>query len=121
MKRAPKLVWRLLLELEACHSLLRVEQMVYLHNLKTRRKAAALVVVQAQSMLTELLPQNSILLSQILDYLQLSLIHPPGNGHKQELEGIEILGICPTDCRSPRRQILTTSRFSSSYVRTKRA
>src|SRR5438105_3230792 len=35
-------------------------------------------------MLTELLPQDSILLSQILDDLQLSLIHPPGNGHEQE-------------------------------------
>jgi hypothetical protein len=40
-------------------------------------------------MLTELLPQDSILLSQILDDWQLSLIHPAGHGHEQELERIE--------------------------------
>ena len=63
-------------------------------------------------MLTELLPQDSIFLSQILDDLQLSLIHPTGNGHEQELERIErsrhpVL----TDCPIPRHQVVTTSRF----------
>ena len=44
--------------------------------------AAALVIIEAQSTITELLPQYSILLSQILDDLLLALIHPSGNRHE---------------------------------------
>src|ERR1700751_2106038 len=68
-------------------------------------------------MLTELLPQYSILLSQILDDLRLSLIHPPGNGHEQELEGIEhSRHLFPPIVATLRHQIVTTSRFSSSNI-----
>ena len=63
-------------------------------------------------MLTELLPQNAILLSQILNDWQLSLIHLTGNGHEQEQERIERpRHLVPTNCPIPRHQVVTTSRF----------
>jgi hypothetical protein len=43
--------------------------------------------MEAQSTITELLPQHSILLAQILDGLLLGLIHPSGDRHEQELKG----------------------------------
>ena len=53
------------------------------------RESTALVIMEAQPTLPELLPENSVLLWQILDDLLPALIHPASNRHQQELKGSE--------------------------------
>jgi hypothetical protein len=36
-----------------------------------------------------LLPKNAVFLAQVVDQLQLTLIHPPGNSDQEEPEGIK--------------------------------
>jgi len=52
-----------------------------------------LVVVESQSSVCELLAQNPVLLAQMLDRLQLTLIHPAGQRNQHELDWIKNSGI----------------------------
>jgi hypothetical protein len=49
------------------------------------------MVIETQSPITELLAKNPVLLTQIVNDLQLALIHPPGNGDQQKAERVETL------------------------------
>jgi hypothetical protein len=55
-------------------------------------KRPALVVVQPHRLPAELLTQNPVLLTQVIDDLQLALVHPPGNGDQHEPERLQDSG-----------------------------
>src|ERR1035437_544155 len=50
---------------------------------------SGLVVIEAHSPATELLPKNPILLPKVVNDQQLALVHPPGNGDQREPEWVE--------------------------------
>jgi hypothetical protein len=52
------------------------------------RQPTALVIVETQSPAAELFAKNTVLFAQILDHLQLVLVHPPGHGNEHEPERI---------------------------------
>ena len=52
-------------------------------------QAAPLVIVEPKSPIAELLAKNPVLLAQVVNDLQLALIHPPGNGDQQKTEWVE--------------------------------
>ena len=52
------------------------------------RQSAALVVTEAYSSAAELLSKNAILLTKVINDLQLSLVHPAGDSDQQESEWI---------------------------------
>ena len=52
-------------------------------------QSTSLVVVESHSSVSELLAQNPILLAQILECLQLALIHPASQGNYHELDRIK--------------------------------
>jgi hypothetical protein len=54
-----------------------------------RCQSAALVITEPKPSSAHLLTQNAILLSKIIDDLQLTLIHPAGNRDHQEPERIQ--------------------------------
>ena len=58
------------------------------HSFGLGGQAAALVIVEAQSLWAQLLAQNSVLFSQVLDQLQLLLVHPAGYGDQQKPERV---------------------------------
>jgi len=47
------------------------------------------MVIEAQWPIAELLAENAVLLTQIVNNLQLALIRPPGNGDQQKAEWVE--------------------------------
>jgi hypothetical protein len=47
------------------------------------------MVMEAQSPIAELLAKDPVLLAQVVNDLQLALIHPPGNGDQQKAEWVE--------------------------------
>jgi hypothetical protein len=49
----------------------------------------ALMVIEAQSPIAELLAKHPVLLTKVVNDLQLALIHPPGNGDQQKAEWVE--------------------------------
>jgi hypothetical protein len=52
-------------------------------------QSAALIVIEANSPATELFSKNPILLMQLVNNQQLTLVHPPGNGDQHEPEWVE--------------------------------
>src|SRR5262249_44640415 len=44
---------------------------------------------EAEAALPQLLPKNAVLLVQVVDHLQLTLVHPPGNSDQEEPERIK--------------------------------
>ena len=50
---------------------------------------AALIVGEPKALGAKLLAEDSILLAQVLDHLQLALVHPAGDGDQQESEWIQ--------------------------------
>lgn len=52
-------------------------------------QSPALIVMEANSPVTELLSQHPILLAQIFNDLQLAVVHPPGDGDQQKPEWVE--------------------------------
>ena len=53
------------------------------------RQSSALIVIEAQSALAQLLAKNPILLAKVINDVQLALIHPPGNGNHHKPEWVE--------------------------------
>ena len=47
------------------------------------------MVIEAQSPIAELLAKHPVLLTKVVNDLQLALIHPPGNGDQQKAEWVE--------------------------------
>ena len=45
-----------------------------------------LVVIEPHPLPAELLAQNPVLLAQVINDLQLVLVHPPGNGDQQKMK-----------------------------------
>jgi hypothetical protein len=44
------------------------------------RQSTALIVGEPHSSPAQLLAQNSVLLAEVVNHLQLALVHPPGDG-----------------------------------------
>src|SRR5215831_4893368 len=53
-----------------------------------REVRRALVITQPHLPPTELLAKNPLLLAQVIDHVQLMLVHPPGDGNQHEPERI---------------------------------
>lgn len=53
------------------------------------RQTPALVIVEAQPSFAELFTKNSVLFTQVLDHVQLALIHPSGKRDQEKTELIE--------------------------------
>ena len=68
------------------------------------RQATTLIVVEAQRSRSELLAENSVFLTPIVDHLLLLVIHPSRRGDQQQPKGVETL-------RHPRR-------LAFSFIRT---
>jgi hypothetical protein len=58
---------------------------------RLRRQSATLVIAQAKPPAAQLIAPDAVLLSEIIDDLQLVLIHPAGRRHQQEPERIQRL------------------------------
>jgi hypothetical protein len=58
-------------------------------HLRLGGQAAALVVVQTESLVAELLPQHSILLAEVIDRVALLLAQPTGDGNEQQSKRVE--------------------------------
>jgi hypothetical protein len=52
---------------------------------------ATLIVVQAKSRAAEVFPEHSIFLPQLLNCVQLALVHPARQGDQQETERVQAL------------------------------
>src|SRR5215467_5825903 len=52
-------------------------------------QSPALIVIEAHSPTTQLFSKHPILLAKIFNYLQLPVIHPPGDGDQQKPERVE--------------------------------
>ena len=50
-----------------------------------------MIVVQARSLAAELFPEDSIFLAQILNCVQLALVHPARQGDQQEADRVQEL------------------------------
>jgi hypothetical protein len=55
-------------------------------HLGLNSQSPALMVIEAQSPIAELLAKHSVLLARVVNDLQLALIHPSGNGDQQKAE-----------------------------------
>src|SRR5258708_24005591 len=94
------------------------------------RQSPALIIIEAQSSATELLAKNPVLLTKVIDDLQLTLIHPTGNGDQHKPEWVEIsLGLQSSlsrvpdtgetiadPCRSSFRTIRAETRDASGFT-----
>jgi len=58
-------------------------------HLRLGRQAPELIVVQPESFASQLLPQHSILLAEVIDRVALLLAQPTGNGNQKEAERVE--------------------------------
>jgi hypothetical protein len=48
-----------------------------------------LVIIQAQTLVSELLAQYAVLFLEVIDYVALVLVQPPGERNQQQAKGIE--------------------------------
>jgi hypothetical protein len=53
------------------------------------RTSPSLVLGEAEAALSQLLLKNAVLLAQVVDHLQLMLVHPRGNSDQEEAEWIK--------------------------------
>jgi DNA invertase Pin-like site-specific DNA recombinase len=57
--------------------------------LRFRRQATTLLIVESQPPFAQLFTQNAVLLPQVIDRVQMALVHPTRDGHEKEPEGIK--------------------------------
>jgi hypothetical protein len=53
------------------------------------RESPALVIGEPQPSIAELFPKDAVLFAQVLDHVQLALIHPSGKRDQEKTEGVE--------------------------------
>lgn len=63
-------------------------------NLGLSCQSPALMVIETQSPIAELLAKDPVLLAKVVNDLQLALIHPPGNGDQQKAEWVDNVTVC---------------------------
>lgn len=52
-------------------------------------QATSLVVAESKALVAEFLATNAVLLTKVVDQMELALVHPAGDSHQEELEWIQ--------------------------------
>ena len=80
-------------------------------------QATALVVAESQALVAELLAKNPVLLTKVVNHLQLALVHPAGDGYQEESQGIQKSRhlVDPLSTRAAMRRGSAANRKRSSF------